>query len=80
MQWFYNQKIGVKLQSSFILMAAIAAIIGWIGTANLRQADKSSTELYEQATLPREPGMFAWISTQMLDALEAGRFASVPPR
>lgn len=35
---------------------------------------------YEQATLPREPGMFAWISTQMLDALEAGRFASVPPR
>ena len=52
MQWFYNQKIGVKLQSSFILMAAIAAIIGWIGTANLRQADKSSTELYEQATLP----------------------------
>ncbi len=35
---------------------------------------------YEQATLPREPGMFSWISTQMLDALEAGRFASVPPR
>ena len=35
---------------------------------------------YEQATLPREPGMFAWISTQMLDALEAGRFASVPSR
>jgi len=35
---------------------------------------------YEQATLPREPEMFAWISNQMLDALEAGRFASVPQR
>ena len=26
---------------------------------------------YEQAMLPREPGTFAWISTQMLDALES---------
>lgn len=35
---------------------------------------------YEQATLQREPGMFEWISKQMLDGLESGRFASVPPR
>ncbi len=35
---------------------------------------------YEQATLPREPVMFTWIATHMLDALEAGRFASVPTR
>lgn len=34
---------------------------------------------FEQATLPREPRMFSWISTTMLDDLEAGRFADVPP-
>ncbi|MFM9035955.1 MAG: TetR/AcrR family transcriptional regulator [Mycobacterium sp.] len=34
---------------------------------------------YEQATLPREPKMFEWISKKMLDDLEAGRFADVPP-
>jgi AcrR family transcriptional regulator len=33
---------------------------------------------YEQATLPREPGMFGWIARYMLDALDAGSFASVP--
>lgn len=33
---------------------------------------------YEQANLPREPRMFEWISTAMLDDLEAGRFADVP--
>ena len=35
---------------------------------------------YEQATLPREPGMFLWIARQMLDELESGRFSTVPPR
>lgn len=34
---------------------------------------------YEQATLAREPAMFAWMAMQMLDALEAGEFATVPP-
>lgn len=34
---------------------------------------------FEQATLPREPKMFEWISKRMLDDLEAGRFADVPP-
>lgn len=33
---------------------------------------------YEQSTLPREGRMFEWISNQMLDDLEAGRFADVP--
>lgn len=33
---------------------------------------------YEQATLPRDKQMFEWISTTMLDDLQAGRFASVP--
>ena len=33
---------------------------------------------YEQSTLPRENSMFEWIANQMLDDLEAGRFADVP--
>jgi AcrR family transcriptional regulator len=33
---------------------------------------------YEQARLPRESAMFEWIATFLLDALQAGRFASVP--
>lgn len=34
---------------------------------------------YEQSTLPREPQIFEWISKTMLDELEAGHFANVPP-
>ena len=33
---------------------------------------------YEQSTLPREGRMFEWISNQMLNDLEAGRFTDVP--
>jgi AcrR family transcriptional regulator len=33
---------------------------------------------YEQARLPREPAMFEWIATFLLDALQAGQFVSVP--
>lgn len=33
---------------------------------------------YEQATLPRDQRMFEWISTTMLEDLQAGRFADVP--
>lgn len=33
---------------------------------------------YEQLTLPRDPTLFEWIATHMLDELEAGRFSGVP--
>ncbi|RII25437.1 MAG: methyl-accepting chemotaxis protein [Geobacter sp.] len=52
MQWFYNLKIGTKLLSSFILLAMIAGVIGWIGIANIRKADSNGTLLYEKATVP----------------------------
>lgn len=35
---------------------------------------------YEQATLDRDPKVYEWISKQILDDLEAGRFADVPGR
>jgi methyl-accepting chemotaxis protein len=52
MQWFYNQKIGTKLLSGFILLAMIAGVIGWIGIANIRKADINGTMLYEKVTVP----------------------------
>lgn len=33
---------------------------------------------FEQSALQRDPRMFEWIATTMLDDLEAGRFADVP--
>lgn len=33
---------------------------------------------YEQATLPRDTASLAWIARQLTDALDSGRFASVP--
>ncbi|MCB0948483.1 MAG: TetR/AcrR family transcriptional regulator [Mycobacterium sp.] len=33
---------------------------------------------YEQVTLPPDPIGVAWIAAQLLDALDAGRFSSVP--
>jgi hypothetical protein len=33
---------------------------------------------FEQATLPRDTGALEWIAGQLLDALDSGRFASVP--
>jgi hypothetical protein len=35
---------------------------------------------YEQSTLQRDPLTYEWISNQMLDHLESGRFITVPPR
>ena len=33
---------------------------------------------HEQATLPRDNAALAWIAKQLTDALDDGRFASVP--
>ena len=33
---------------------------------------------HEQATLPRDTAALAWIAKQLTDALDSGRFASVP--
>ncbi|MGE0220669.1 TetR/AcrR family transcriptional regulator [Mycolicibacterium sp.] len=35
---------------------------------------------YEQASLPPDPGGLAWIVGQLLEALDSGRFGTVPPR
>jgi methyl-accepting chemotaxis protein len=49
---FYNLKIGTKLMSSFILLALVAGVIGWIGISSIRKANDNDTVLYENATVP----------------------------
>ncbi len=52
MKWFYNLKIGTKLLSSFLLVAAVAGFVGYFGIVKLQSADDSDTMLYEKFTVP----------------------------
>ncbi|MBF0551643.1 MAG: MCP four helix bundle domain-containing protein [Deltaproteobacteria bacterium] len=52
MHWFYNLKIRTKLLSSFILVALIAGVIGFVGVINLRHLDEADKTLYERNTVP----------------------------
>lgn len=35
---------------------------------------------YEQSTLERDPRIYEWVASQIIDLLESGRFAGVPDR
>jgi methyl-accepting chemotaxis protein len=52
MSWYYNLKISVKLLSAFILVAAIAVIIGIVGIVELKTLDDNGAKLYEKITIP----------------------------
>jgi methyl-accepting chemotaxis protein len=52
MKWFYNLKISAKLLSGFVLVAVIAAIVGWFGITEMKNIDADDTQLYETATVP----------------------------
>src|SRR5579872_3534454 len=52
MKWFYDMKIGLKLQFSFILVAAIAGIIGWIGFSHVGRMQEATSALYSRRLLP----------------------------
>ena len=51
MKWFRDLKIGVKLLSSFLVVAAIAAVIGAIGIAELNSIHKSVEEISQDVLL-----------------------------
>ena len=59
MRWFYDLKIGFKLQSSFILVAAIAATIGWIGLSKVGQLKTSGATLYAARLVPTQDLAYA---------------------
>jgi methyl-accepting chemotaxis protein len=52
MKWFDDLKIGTKLLASFLVVAAMAAVIGFIGITKIRTVSKSGEELYAVNTIP----------------------------
>lgn len=47
-----NVKIGTKLISSYILIAALTGVVGLFGTIQIRTIDSADTMLYERMTVP----------------------------
>ena len=52
MNWFKNMKIRTKLLSSFLIVAILAGVIGYMGISRIKQIDAADTKLYEKITLP----------------------------
>jgi len=52
MKWFDDLKIGAKLLASFMIVATMAAVIGFIGITKIRTVAKSGEELYAVNTIP----------------------------
>ncbi|MEW5747153.1 MAG: MCP four helix bundle domain-containing protein [Nitrospirota bacterium] len=52
MKWFYDLKVTPKLLGSFIVVALIAGVIGFLGITNMKKIDRLDTELYEINTAP----------------------------
>ncbi len=50
MQWFYNLRISKKLMLSFLLLAIIAGILGYVGIKEIRSIQTADTKLYEENT------------------------------
>jgi methyl-accepting chemotaxis protein len=45
-------KIGTRLLGAFIVVAVIAALVGFIGSANLKKISTNDTWMYEKTTIP----------------------------
>ena len=52
MNWFKNMKIRTKLLGSFIIVAILAGVIGYVGITKMHQIDAADTKLYEKITMP----------------------------
>lgn len=52
MKWFNDLKIGTKLQASFVLGAAIAGLIGWVGLSGVSKINASAASLYADRLVP----------------------------
>ncbi len=51
MNWFKNLKIKTKLLISFLIVAFITGVVGFVGMIKLQQTDESDTFLYEKHAL-----------------------------
>lgn len=54
MQWFYNQKIAVKLLIGFIMVALIAGVVGVIGVSNIIHIQMLDEDMYNKDTAPMD--------------------------
>ena len=52
MKWFSDLKIGTKLLASFILVAAIAGLIGWVGLSGVSKFSANSASMYADQLIP----------------------------
>ena len=52
MKWFQDMKIGTKLLGSFILVAAIAGLIGWVGLRSTNEMKVRSAATYNDRLVP----------------------------
>lgn len=51
MRWFYNLKISVKLIIGFLLVAAIAGVVGSVAVVSIKQMNEADILMYEDNTL-----------------------------
>ncbi|MDR3565913.1 MAG: MCP four helix bundle domain-containing protein, partial [Negativicutes bacterium] len=52
MRWFYDLKIMTRLLIGFVVVAALAGVVGYVGIKNIHAIDDSDTILYEKNTVP----------------------------
>lgn len=52
MTWFYNLKISSKLLISFVLVALISGVVGYVGITQIGSIAKADARMYQNATIP----------------------------
>ncbi len=52
MNWFKNMRIRIKLLGSFIILAIISGIIGYVGITKIHEINTKDKDLYELITKP----------------------------
>ena len=52
MKWFNDLKVRSKLLSSFVLVALLAGVVGYVGITNINAISSADTRLYRDMTLP----------------------------
>jgi methyl-accepting chemotaxis protein len=52
MKWFYDLKIGIKLFISFMIIALLGCVIGFVGISEIKTIGESDASLYKRMTEP----------------------------
>jgi methyl-accepting chemotaxis protein len=52
MKWFNNLSVSKKLIFGFSVVAALTALVGFVGISNIRKIEKADRNMYENATVP----------------------------